>query len=158
MWQHVKLSVQICPWYTQACCWDAKQATDQQTNLSSPYPPLPTLPICNPTSCSCQTSIFSNRYIRAPAPLSTILPTCNPTSWSRPTPESSKRFAGASPAQCPCGEADQTPEHDLQSCSPHHQARQQIWPTCVSLQTKLWGSAEDLFQTFKYAALMGERI
>ena len=61
-------------------------------------------------------------------------------------------------AQCPCGEADQTPEHYLQSCSLHQQARQQIWPTCVSLKTKLWGSAEDLFLTSKYVALTGERI
>ena len=34
-------------------------------------------------------------------------------------------------AQCTCGETDQTPEHYLQSCSLHQQARQQIWPTCV---------------------------
>ena len=61
-------------------------------------------------------------------------------------------------AQCPCGEADQTPEHYLQSCSLHQQARQQIWPTCVSLKTKLWGSAEDLLLTSRYAALTGERI
>ena len=30
---------------------------------------------------------------------------------------------------------------------PLFQARQQIWPTCVSLKTKLWGSAEDVFLT-----------
>ena len=30
--------------------------------------------------------------------------------------------------------------------------------TCVSLKTKLWGSAEDFFLTSKYAALTGERI
>ena len=60
--------------------------------------------------------------------------------------------------KCPCGEADQTPEHYLQSCSLHQQARQQIWPMCVSLKTKLWGSAEGLFLTSRYAALTGERI
>ena len=38
----------------------------------------------------------------------------------------------------------------LQSCSLYHQARQQIWPTCVSLKTKLWGSA-DVFLTSKFA-------
>ena len=40
-------------------------------------------------------------------------------------------------AQCPCREADQTQEHYQQSCSLHQQTRQQIWPTCVSLKTKL---------------------
>ena len=68
-----------------------------------------------------------------------------------------KRIGIKTSAQCPCGEADQTPEH-LQSCSLHQQARQQVWPTCVSLKTKLWGSTEDLFLTSKYAALTGERI
>ena len=28
MWQHVKLSEQIRPWDTLACCWDVKQATN----------------------------------------------------------------------------------------------------------------------------------
>ena len=69
-----------------------------------------------------------------------------------------KRISVKTSTQCPCGETDQTPEHYLQSCSLHQQARQQIWPTCVSLKTKLWGSAEDLFLTSKYAELTGERI
>ena len=69
-----------------------------------------------------------------------------------------KRIGVKTSAQCPCGEADQTPEHCLHSCSLHQQARQQIWPTCVSLKTKLRGSAEDLFLTSRYAALTGERI
>ena len=41
----------------------------------------------------------------------------------------SKRIGIKSSAQCPCGEAAQTPEHYLQSCSLYHLARQQIWPT-----------------------------
>ena len=69
-----------------------------------------------------------------------------------------KRIGVKTSAQCPCGEADQTPEHYLQSLSLHQQTRQQIWPTCVSLKTKLWGSAEDLLLTSRYAALTGERI
>ena len=67
-----------------------------------------------------------------------------------------KRIGVKTPAQCPCEEADQTPEHYLQSCSIHQQARQQIWSTCVSLKIKLWGSAEDSFLTSKYAARTGE--
>ena len=69
-----------------------------------------------------------------------------------------KRIGVKTSAQCLCGEADQTPEHYLQPCSLHQQARQQIRPTCVSLKTKLWGSAEDLLLTSRYAALTGERI
>ena len=69
-----------------------------------------------------------------------------------------KRIGVKTSAQCPCGNANQTPEHYLQSCSLQQQARQQIWPNCVSLKTKLWGSAEDLFLTSKYVALAEERI
>ena len=32
VWQHVKLSVQIRPWDTLACCWDDKQPTNKQTH------------------------------------------------------------------------------------------------------------------------------
>ena len=31
VWQHVKLSEQIRPWDTLACCWDVKQPTSKQT-------------------------------------------------------------------------------------------------------------------------------
>ena len=33
MWQHVKLSEQIRPCDTLACCWDVKQPTNKQTNF-----------------------------------------------------------------------------------------------------------------------------
>ena len=68
-----------------------------------------------------------------------------------------KRFGMKTSGQCPCGETDQTPQHSLQSCSLYRQAKQQIWPISVPLQTKLWGSAEDMFLTSQYAALMGRR-
>ena len=32
-WQHVKLSEQICPWDTLACCWDIKEPTKKQTQF-----------------------------------------------------------------------------------------------------------------------------
>ena len=31
VWQHVKLSVQIRPWDTLACCWDVKQPTNKHS-------------------------------------------------------------------------------------------------------------------------------
>ena len=31
VWQHVKLSEQICPWDTLACCWDVKQPTNNNS-------------------------------------------------------------------------------------------------------------------------------
>ena len=45
VWQHVKLSEQIRPWDTLACCWDVKQLTNQQTNsdlkIGTPVAALP---------------------------------------------------------------------------------------------------------------------
>ena len=32
VWQHVKLSEQICSWDTLACCWDVKQPTNKTNN------------------------------------------------------------------------------------------------------------------------------
>ena len=35
VWQHVKLSSQIRPWDTLACCWDVKQPTNNNNPLAS---------------------------------------------------------------------------------------------------------------------------
>ena len=43
VWQQAKLSQQIHPWDTLACCWNAKQAT---TNHHHYPPPLPASPRC----------------------------------------------------------------------------------------------------------------
>ena len=44
-----------------------------------------------------------------------------------------KRIGVVPTSLCPCGEADQTPEHVLQNCSLHERERQQIWPTAADL-------------------------
>ena len=46
VWQHVKLSSQIRPWDTLACCWDIKQSTNNNTH--HPH----TVPIHFHLSCS----------------------------------------------------------------------------------------------------------
>ena len=63
-------------------------------------------------------------------------------------------------AQCPCGEADQTPQHFLHYCSFCHQATpgSRYSPLVSSSKSKLCESAEDLFLTHKCAALMGQRM
>ena len=67
VWQHVKLSEQIRPWDTLACCWDVKQPTNKQTNLTSRHklcrtyrsllypPPLPHRLLHDPPYTSTQT-------------------------------------------------------------------------------------------------------
>ena len=59
---------------------------------------------------------------------------------------------------CPCGEADQTPQHVLQSCPLFLEERKQTWPTETSMKAKLWGGAEDLRLTARFITLTGLRI
>ena len=42
------------------------------------------------------------------------------------------------------GQADQTPDHVLQSCPKYAERCQLTWPQGADLATKLWGLAEDL--------------
>ena len=80
MWQHVKLSVQIHPWDTLACCWDDKQPTNQQTPPTFLYliqPNIPTVP----------TDVFSSpNKPFLPVPTSPFQPV--PTSPFQPVPTS----------------------------------------------------------------------
>ena len=36
VWQHIKLSEQIRPWDTLACCWDVKRPTNNNNNNNNP--------------------------------------------------------------------------------------------------------------------------
>ena len=56
---------------------------------------------------------------------------------------------------CPCGEADQTAEHILQSCPLHQAARIKNWPEGAPLSTKLYGNREDLEKTTQFIASTG---
>ena len=151
MWQHVKLFEQIRPWDTLACCWDVKQPTNKQTLWAlMEVTQIWTNLLYGPT--------FPNQDALHQLPRHQQTTTFRPRTGHCRLNSHLKRTGVKTSAPCPCREADQTPERYLQSCSLHHQARQQIWHTCASLKTKLWGSVEDLFLTFKYAALTGERI
>ena len=59
---------------------------------------------------------------------------------------------------CACGQADQTPDHVLQPCPKYAERRQLTPPHGADLATKLWGSAEDLYQTAVLVATAGLKI
>ena len=61
-------------------------------------------------------------------------------------------------ALCDCGKDDQTPNHFLQSCPLYNRERQHIWPVSTTMDTKLWGSANDLHLTTHFPTLTGQRI
>ena len=57
-----------------------------------------------------------------------------------------------------CRQADQTPDHVLQSCPKYAERCQLTWPQGADLATKLWGSAEDLYGTAAFVASTGLKI
>ena len=63
-----------------------------------------------------------------------------------------KRNGISDTSLCECGQADQTPDHVLQSCPKYAKRRQLIWPHGANLMTKLHGSAEDLYRTAGFVA------
>ena len=69
-----------------------------------------------------------------------------------------KRIGISDTSLCECGQADQTPDHVLQSCPKYAERRQLTWPQSADLPTKLWGSAEDLYQTAGFVASTGLKI
>ena len=69
-----------------------------------------------------------------------------------------KRIGISDTSLCECGQADQTPDHDLQSCPKYAERRQLTWPQGADLTTKLWGSAEDLYRTAGFVASTGLKI
>ncbi|BFZ00623.1 hypothetical protein BsWGS_03662, partial [Bradybaena similaris] len=60
--------------------------------------------------------------------------------------------------ECNCGEGVQTPEHLLQDCSTHSELRRTTWPQEQDLESKLWGSLEDLDRTMGFILATGEKI
>ena len=69
-----------------------------------------------------------------------------------------KRISISDTSLCECGQADQTPDHVLQSCPKYAEKRQLAWPQGADLATKLWGSAEDLYQTTGFVASTALKI
>ncbi|GFR81720.1 hypothetical protein ElyMa_002347100 [Elysia marginata] len=48
---------------------------------------------------------------------------------------------------CSCGEAAETVEHVLQDCQNYRMHRQAVWSSPTDLQTKFWGTIEELEKT-----------
>ena len=87
MWQHVKLSEQISPCETLACCWDVKQSSKQPINLPPPPPPLPLFLSkvaleTAPMLLLLNTDRSSSRWVEhRPFPFSTPLSLRQPMRW-----------------------------------------------------------------------------
>ncbi|KAK7087964.1 hypothetical protein V1264_021950 [Littorina saxatilis] len=51
---------------------------------------------------------------------------------------------------CPCETGPQTPEHILQTCPLHQEARTDHWPQGATLQEQLWGTKDSLILTTSF--------
>ena len=69
-----------------------------------------------------------------------------------------KRIGISDISRCECRQADQAPDHILQSCPKYAERRQLTWPQGADPTTKLWGSAEDLYRTAGFVASTGLKI
>ena len=58
-----------------------------------------------------------------------------------------KRIGLRESAACQCGEASQTVKHVLQDCTKLKELRREVWSVDTSLETKLWGTRQDLLLT-----------
>ena len=57
--------------------------------------------------------------------------------------------------QCDCREGDQTAEHILQHCRLTEELRKRVWPVPLSLDSKLYGTKEDLVTTAEFVVNAG---
>ena len=137
------------PWDTLACCWDAKQPSNQETAsttqvrgkgnnrfLPTESETAPRTPALHPTVLSVEREqqISSYRVRNSPtdpSPHSAVL------SVGREQQISSYRVRN-SPTD---------PSPTLQSCPLHTEARTQFWPRGATLQEELWGSPGQLGKT-----------
>ena len=69
-----------------------------------------------------------------------------------------KRIGVGDTSTCQCGQAEETPDHILQSCPRYAAERQDVWPEAASVNTKLWGTAADLKRTASFVATAGIKI
>ena len=69
-----------------------------------------------------------------------------------------KKISITDTSLCEYGQAGQTPDHILQSCSKYVERRQLTWLFGADLMTKLWGSEEDLYWTAGFVASTGLKI
>ena len=59
---------------------------------------------------------------------------------------------------CHGGNDDQTPEHGLQACPLFDDQRKDVWPDETDLETKLWGTADNLCLTTRFTTSIGLQI
>ena len=60
--------------------------------------------------------------------------------------------------RCPCNTGQMIPDHILQTCPNYNDLRARTWPTDATLQTKLYGSPEDLRKTAAFVQETGVDI
>ncbi|KAK7087637.1 hypothetical protein V1264_021661 [Littorina saxatilis] len=77
------------------------------------------------------------------------------TGHNRLNPHMNRKFKLAPSPTCACGQEDQTAEHILQRCPSLDEERKEVWPSPTPLQTKLYGSRQELEKTTTFITSAG---
>ncbi|KAK7111740.1 hypothetical protein V1264_011322 [Littorina saxatilis] len=77
------------------------------------------------------------------------------TGHNRLNAHMNQKFKLAPSPTCACGQEDQTAEHILQRCPLLDEERKEVWPSPTPLQTKLYGSRQELEKTTTFITSAG---
>ncbi|KAK7111900.1 hypothetical protein V1264_011453 [Littorina saxatilis] len=77
------------------------------------------------------------------------------TGHNRLNAHMNRKFKLAPSPTCACGQEDQTAEHMLQRCPLPDEERKEVWPSPTPLQTKLYGSRQELEKTTTFITSAG---
>ncbi|KAK7101835.1 hypothetical protein V1264_020159 [Littorina saxatilis] len=77
------------------------------------------------------------------------------TGHNRLNAHMNRKFKLAPSPTCACGQEDQTAEHILQRCPLLDEERKEVWPSPTPLQTKLYGSRQELEKTTTFITSAG---
>ncbi|KAK7096001.1 hypothetical protein V1264_005349 [Littorina saxatilis] len=77
------------------------------------------------------------------------------TGHNRLNAHMNRKFKLAPSPTCACGQEDQTAEHILQRCLLLDDERKEVWPSPTPLQTKLYGSRQELEKTTTFITSAG---
>ncbi|KAK7093828.1 hypothetical protein V1264_007517 [Littorina saxatilis] len=77
------------------------------------------------------------------------------TGHNRLNAHMNRKFKLAPSPTCACGQEDQTAEHILQRCPLLDKERKEVWPSPTPLQTKLYGSRQELEKTTTFITSAG---
>ena len=148
-------------WIPAHCGIPGNEKADQMAKTGARQQQLQT-PVSYKEKCSIVKALFSrpqnkDAYHLLPRPGQVTIFRLR-TGHNRLNAHMYKKLHLVQSAKCPCGEADQTTEHLLQTCMMYKVQRERVWPKQTKLDTKLYGTIEDLLKTLAFIDAAGVTV